>query len=234
MTISRITDCVQILSGGLDSCTLLHYLVRVHDKKPLCIFFNYGQRQINEYDCAQWQTELLNVPLMSIDIRAIYDVLTKGSALTDNLAHMPTEKEFSESAHSSVVVPFRNALMLTVAAAVAEVHANARNTVRVYYGAHASDDAGYWDCRPAFVSAINRMFSLNTKRVVETEAPFLYWEKSSIVALGNILGVDFTKTYTCYRGGATHCGLCPSCAGRKESFIFAGVADPTEYCPAND
>jgi 7-cyano-7-deazaguanine synthase len=123
------------------------------------------------------------------------------------------------------VVPFRNGIMLAIAAGFAE-SADAGGLV---IAAHAGDHAIYPDCREGFMEAMNSAITMGTYAHVALLRPFIALDKSAIVRRGAALGVNFAKTWSCYKGGLRHCGRCGTCVERREAFIRAGHADPTGY-----
>jgi 7-cyano-7-deazaguanine synthase len=126
------------------------------------------------------------------------------------------------------VVPFRNAIFLSIACGVAE-SAGAEGLV---IAAHGGDHAIYPDCREEFMAAMGDAMRLGTYANVELLRPFITMNKGEIAALGARLGVDFKRTWSCYKGGAEgarHCGKCGTCVERREAFAMAGVSDPTGY-----
>jgi 7-cyano-7-deazaguanine synthase len=125
----------------------------------------------------------------------------------------------------STVVPFRNGIMLAVAAGLAE----SRGLKAVMMANHAGDHAIYPDCRPGFAKAMSQAIEEGTYDHIPLIAPYTYLNKAQIVERGAQYGVDFANTYSCYRGGEHHCGTCGTCVERREAFKLAGVADPTIY-----
>ena len=125
----------------------------------------------------------------------------------------------------STVVPFRNGIMLAIATGIAESH----ELKRVYIANHGGDHTIYPDCRPEFIDAMDKATSAGTFVDVRVEAPYTNISKADIVRRGTILGIDYAKTWSCYKGSEIHCGKCGTCVERKEAFADAGVEDPTEY-----
>jgi 7-cyano-7-deazaguanine synthase len=125
----------------------------------------------------------------------------------------------------STVVPFRNGIMLAVACGLAE----SRHLKYVMIANHGGDHAIYPDCRSGFVEAMGKAMHEGTYEHVEILAPYTDIRKEDIAARGAKLGVDYSLTYSCYKGGEKHCGLCGTCEERKEAFKLAGVEDPTVY-----
>lgn len=223
---------VVLLSGGLDSTVLLHYVARRLGRRPLyALSFQYGQKHGCELAMARWQAE--HLPAMTghtiIELDFYPGLVAGSSALVGAGAPVPELRELPPEARRQppTYVPNRNLTLLALAAAAAE----ARGCAEVYYGAQAQDEYGYWDCTEEFLTRVNAVLALNRRTPVRVLAPFVDWPKSREVGLGLELGVDFSHTWSCYRGGAVHCGRCPTCVERRTAFRAAGVADPTVYEP---
>jgi 7-cyano-7-deazaguanine synthase len=123
------------------------------------------------------------------------------------------------------VVPFRNGIMLSIAGGFAE-SIEAQGLV---IAAHAGDHAIYPDCREDFMKAMGDAIQLGTYAHIEILRPFIHSTKAEIARRGHELGVDFSKTWSCYKGAAIHCGTCGTCVERREAFMLAGLPDPTAY-----
>jgi 7-cyano-7-deazaguanine synthase len=132
---------------------------------------------------------------------------------------------YEEQSMKKTVVPFRNGIMLSIAAGFAE-SLEARGLV---IAAHSGDHAIYPDCREDFMKAMGDAIRLGTYAEVELLRPFIALTKADIAARGTELGVDYSRTWSCYVGGDTHCGECGTCVERREAFLLAGVPDPTHY-----
>jgi 7-cyano-7-deazaguanine synthase len=216
---------VVLLSGGLDSTVLLHHIVRnLHAGPVLAISYNYGQRHSKELECARWQAQQVGARHKIIDLSFLGPLLKGGSSLIAGGAAVPDLDELTETqlAQPPTYVPNRNMMLLSMAGAFAE----AEGVYRVYYGAQAQDEYGYWDCTQEFLRRINHVLELNRNRPVVIDAPFVALKKADIVRLGAELGVDFSRTWSCYRGGEKVCDRCPTCVERHNAFASAGVADP--------
>jgi 7-cyano-7-deazaguanine synthase len=216
---------IAIVSGGLDSVTLAYFL-HAEGYNLHLLSFDYGQRHKKELTYAQLCAERLHATSDVIDLTSITRFLT-GSALTDKIP-VP-EGHYAASNMAITVVPNRNAIMLSVAYAVAV----AEHAQVVAAGVHAGDHFIYPDCRPEFISAFDAMQRYAVEGFGEPElrleAPFVHLEKHQIVSLGTALGVPYADTWSCYKGDDTHCGRCGTCVQRKHAFRDAGVPDPTAY-----
>lgn len=208
-----------ILSGGMDSATLLYDLVRQGDHVR-AIGINYKQRHGKELHCAAWLCEKLGVPFDVIDLSPIARFLT-GSSQTDPNVPVPFGK-YDEPVMKQTVVPNRNMLLLAAAGGVAI----AERCDRLAYGAHAGDHTIYPDCRPEFVSLMRVALRRADWHVLELHAPYLYWDKGDICIHGLRLGVPYGHTWTCYVGGETPCEKCGACVERAEAFAKAEAVDP--------
>lgn len=212
-----------VCSGGLDSVSLAHKVAAEQDLIGL-ISFDYGQRHKKELDFAAACAERLGVPHQIIDITAIGAGLS-GSALTDDI-DVP-DGHYAEDTMRITVVPNRNAIMLSVAFGVAA----AKKADAVAVAVHGGDHFIYPDCRPGFIDAFQVMqnHALQGYAEVTLQAPFVMISKADIVTEGARHDTPFEMTWSCYKGGARHCGRCGTCVERREAFHLAGVADPTDY-----
>lgn len=213
---------VIVYSGGLDSTVLLHLLKR-EGKADAALLFDYGQKHKKELEFARKNCEKLGVPFDIADLRPITRLFGKNS-LTDASAEVP-DGNYDDSNMKSTVVPNRNMIMISVATA----RAIALGANEVAYAAHSGDHAIYPDCRDEFADALDGVLALCHYDPVKLLRPFVDMSKADIVALGAELGVDFSQTWSCYKGGEIHCGTCGTCTERKEAFRLAGVPDPTVY-----
>lgn len=217
---------VVLLSGGLDSTTLLHYVVRkLGATEVYALSFLYGQKHSREIEAAVWQARTAGVKAHEIVDMGFFGALTSGvSALTDAAVAVPRLADLGADTLSQPVtyVPNRNMMLLSVAAAYAE----SRAVRDVFYGAQTQDSYGYWDCTPQFVERVNDVLALNRHPAVTIHAPFVWMRKADELKIGIELGVDYAHTWTCYRGDARPCGECPSCVEREAAFKEAGIPDP--------
>jgi 7-cyano-7-deazaguanine synthase len=216
---------VAVVSGGLDSVTLA-YLLQAEGYELHLISFDYGQRHKKELVFAEQCAKRLGTAFDVIDLTSITRFL-KGSALTDTVA-VP-DGHYASPNMAITVVPNRNAMMLSVAYAIAV----AEHAAVVAIGVHAGDHFIYPDCRPNFITAFDAMQHLAVEGFGEPdlklEAPFVHLDKYQIVKLGTSLSVPYTDTWSCYKGGEKHCGTCGTCVERKHAFRDAQVPDPTQY-----
>ena len=215
---------VVVCSGGLDSVTLAHVVADTRDLTRL-VSFDYGQRHAKELEFAARAATRLGVPHDVIDMRGIGAVLT-GSALTQDDVEVP-DGHYAEDTMRITVVPNRNAIMLTVAYGIAAAHGD--NAVAT--AVHGGDHFIYPDCRPEFTRAFEVMQNqaLDGYANVSLFTPFVEIPKADIVTIGARHNVPFGETWSCYKGGANHCGRCGPCVERREAFAIAGVDDPTTY-----
>ena len=213
--------CV-LLSGGMDSVTALHHAAREHDVVS-ALSFDYGSKHnASEIPCAQWHAAQLGVPhtviaLPFVNEHFASDLLQSGGDIPDG--------HYAEENMKRTVVPFRNGIMLSIAAGFAE----SRSAEGLVIAAHSGDHAIYPDCREPFMQAMSDAIRLGTYVEIEVLRPFIHTDKTGIARLGAELAVDFARTWSCYKGGATHCGTCGTCVERREAFLLAGLADPTPY-----
>ncbi|HEX5160898.1 MAG TPA: 7-cyano-7-deazaguanine synthase QueC [Steroidobacteraceae bacterium] len=220
------TRAVVLLSGGLDSATVLA-LAREQDLECYALSVAYGQRHQVELTAAAAIARTLGARehrVMRVDLANI-----GGSALTDRSIAVPTTPT---SGIPVTYVPARNTIMLSLALGWAEV-LDARE---IHVGVNAIDYSGYPDCRPEFIAAFEQLARLATKAGVEgrgigIRAPLIHMSKAQIVREGTRLGVDYSLTISCYQadGRGLACGLCDSCKLRREGFVSAGLSDPTRY-----
>lgn len=223
---STTSNYLAVISGGMDSATLLYDLLgQGHGVQA--VSFNYGQRHVRELAFAAELAGRNRVQHSIVDISNIGMLLT-GSALTDAAVAVP-EGHYTDQSMRATVVPNRNAIMLAIASGVAV----ARGLNGVATAVHAGDHPIYPDCRPGFIDQFNAMqqhavqgHAADNFRVF---APYIEWTKDEICSRGAVLGVPFALTWSCYQGDARHCGKCGTCVERKEAFDLAGVEDPTEY-----
>jgi len=212
---------IHIISGGMDSVTLLYDLIKQgHEVK--CLSFNYGQRHKKELESAHLTCAKLNVQHDVIDITSVTSFISN-SALTGDV-DVP-QGHYEEENMKLTVVPSRNTIMLSIANGYA---------VNIEYDAvstavHAGDHAIYPDCRPIFIDRLQKVFEINNFKPVQLLAPYLNIDKAGIVKKGLELGVDYNLSWTCYRGHDIACGKCGSCQERLESFNKNGVEDPLDY-----
>ena len=209
-----------IFSGGLDSTTAL-YWAKAHCDAVKAVHFSYGSNhQEREGNAAQRIADALGVELYNIPLAFIgqhFKSALLGGSIPDGRYESDNMRE--------TVVPFRNGIMLSVAAGLA----NSIGFDTVILGNHGGDHFIYPDCRPRFITDMDAAIQAGTAKAVQLFSPFCQMNKGGIVQVGHLLGVDFEKTYSCYKGGELHCGICGTCIERKEAFAAAGVKDPTIY-----
>ena len=211
---------ILILSGGLDSTTLLYDLID-QGKEVYPISFNYGQRHSKELEQAKINCKELGLDHKIIDLTSITSLINNCSLAGDiDVPNGP----YTEDVVKLTNVPNRNMIMVSIAVGYAiNIGANT-----VYYGAHA-DDHLYPDCREEFIRNLNKATEVCHHYPIYVFAPYLNMDKGDIVKKGLELGVPYENTWSCYKGGENPCGRCPSCITRREAFEKNGVKDPVEY-----
>ena len=215
-------NVVVLCSGGMDSVVALHWARRHHVVAGV-LSFDYGAKHNHrEIPCAAEQARGLGLPHQVIPLGFIGEHFA--SDLLKSGGDIP-EGHYADDNMKRTVVPFRNGIMLAVAAGYAE----SRGAEGLVIAAHGGDHAIYPDCREDFMRAMGDAMRLGTYAGVQLLRPFIALNKGEIAAAGAKLGVDFARTWSCYKGGAVHCGTCGTCVERREAFIEAGVPDPTVY-----
>jgi 7-cyano-7-deazaguanine synthase len=213
---------IVVLSGGMDSVAALYWAKKNHEVVKT-ISFNYGSKHNDqEYKYAKTQSDLLGVENIRVDLLEIGKYLK--SDLLKSGGDIP-EGHYADPSMKKTVVPFRNGIMLAIAAGIAE----SNKAQAIILGNHFGDHAIYPDCRAEFVNPMAEAIKKGTYLGIELLTPFTFMGKHDIAKLGSELGVDFSKTYSCYNGREKHCGKCGTCFERKEAFELAGLIDPTEY-----
>lgn len=213
---------VVLCSGGMDSVTALHWAAQRHTVLA-AVSFDYGSKHNHrEIPCAAEQAAQLRIRHEVVPLRFMDGLFA--SALLGSGGEIP-EGHYAAENMKQTVVPFRNAIMLSVATGFAEsIGAEA-----VVIAAHGGDHAIYPDCREAFMRAMGETMRQGTYAGIQLLRPFIALDKGQIATEGARLGVDFSKTWSCYKGGALHCGKCGTCVERREAFVRAGIPDPTVY-----
>jgi len=213
---------VVLLSGGMDSVTVFYQALKDHQVVG-ALSFDYGAKHNHrEIPFARWHAEQCGVPHTVVDLGFIGGLFN--SALLKGGEEIP-EGHYADESMRRTVVPFRNGIMLAVATGFAET----LGASGVVIAAHAGDHSIYPDCREPFMKGMAEAMHCGTYAKVELLRPFIEMDKTGIARLGQTLGVDYSRTWSCYKGGGKHCGLCGTCVERKEAFALAGMEDPTDY-----
>ena len=209
-----------VLSGGMDSVTLLYEYRR---DIALAVSFDYGSKHnarelpFARLHCERLDIEHLVIPLSFIGQYFHSALLVSGGAIPKG--------RYDEENMASTVVPFRNGIMLSIAAGLAE----SRGLRRVYIANHFGDHAIYPDCRSSFVRPMHEAIYEGTGNHVAIAAPYTNLTKAEIAAHGKSLGIDYAETWSCYEGDSLQCGTCGTCIERREAMQEAGIIDPTPY-----
>jgi len=212
---------VVVFSGGMDSTTLLYEKVDSGCEVYPISFF-YGQKHTKELEMAELTCDKLNLLPRLVDVLGLRTVAP--SALTREEIEVP-EGNYSDLSMKQTVVPNRNMVFLAFATA----YAISIGAESVAFGAHAGDHAIYPDCRSEFVQAMDKAMSLCDYSKITLDAPFIYLTKTDILRIGVDLGVDYSLTWSCYKGNNLACGKCGTCNERLEAFRELGIEDPLKY-----
>lgn len=213
-------DSIIVLSGGLDSTTMLY---EYQEEIALAVSFHYGSNHNDkELAFARMHCERLGIKHIIIPLEFMGQYFH--SSLLEGADAIP-EGNYDDENMKSTVVPFRNGIMLSVAAGLAENY----GLKRIMMANHGGDHAIYPDCRPAFVDAMSAAVSAGTYDGVKIFAPYTNITKADIAKHGKVLGINYAETWSCYKGGEHHCGKCGTCTERIEALREAGIKDETIY-----
>ena len=204
----------------MDSTTMLY---EYKERIALAVSFNYGSKH-NDKEIAFASQHCQKLSIQHIVIPLDFMLKYFKSSLLIGGEDIP-EGNYDDENMKSTVVPFRNGIMLAIAAGMAE-----SNGLRyVMMANHGGDHAIYPDCRPEFVSAMSSAISAGTYEGLQILAPYTNITKTDIAIRGKQLGIDYALTWSCYKGGDKHCGKCGTCTERIEALRDAGITDTTEY-----
>ncbi|MFC2515719.1 MAG: 7-cyano-7-deazaguanine synthase QueC [Prevotella sp.] len=213
-------DSVIVVSGGMDSVTLLY---EKKDEIALGISFDYGSNHNhNELPLAALHCQRLGIEHVVVPLGFMHQYFK--SSLLESGDSIP-DGSYDEENMKSTVVPFRNGVMLAVAAGIAE----SNGLTKVLIANHGGDHTIYPDCRPEFIAAMDAAVEAGTFARVRVVAPYTNISKADIARRGRALGIDYAETWSCYKGGHVHCGTCGTCVERKEALREAGIEDNTTY-----
>lgn len=213
-------DSIIIVSGGMDSVTLLY---DYKDRIALGISFDYGSNHnAKEIPFAKLHCERLGIKHITIPLDFMHQYFK--SSLLEGADAIP-EGHYQDENMKSTVVPFRNGIMLAIAAGMTESY----GLSHVMIANHGGDHAIYPDCRPEFISAMSNATEAGSYNGVTVLAPYTNITKGDIARRGKELGIDYNETWSCYKGGEKHCGKCGTCVERKEALHYADIEDTTEY-----
>lgn len=213
-------DSVLILSGGMDSTTMLY---DKQERIALAITFDYGSKHnAREIPFAKMHCQRLGIKHIVIPL----DFMTQyfKSSLLQGGEEIP-EGHYADENMRSTVVPFRNGIMLSIAVGIAE----SNGLKYVMMANHSGDHTIYPDCTPQFVEAFNNAAMAGTFVKVALYSPYTNMTKGEIAKRGKELGIDYSETWSCYKGNERHCGRCGTCVERREALAEAGIEDPTIY-----
>lgn len=211
-----------LLSGGMDSVAAFYEVLATHDVVA-CLSFDYGAKHnAREIPFAKLHADRNGVlhQIIPLDFMNRFfksDLLQSGGEIP--------EGHYAEESMKQTVVPFRNGIMLAIATGYAE----SIGAEGLVIAAHSGDHAIYPDCREPFMQAMAAAMGEGTYAEIQLLRPFIAMDKAAIARRGVQLGIDFSETWSCYKGGEIHCGICGTCVERREAFILAGLPDPTFY-----
>lgn len=213
-------DSLLVFSGGMDSTTMLY---EYQDRIALAVSFHYGSNHNDkELPLAEMHCRRLGIPHRVIALPFIREWFS--SSLLQGAEAIP-EGHYADANMRSTVVPFRNGIMLSIAAGIAENE----GLQYVMIANHGGDHAIYPDCRPEFVQAMSEATQAGTYNGVTIWAPYTHLTKADIARHGKALSLDYSETWSCYKGGEHHCGKCGTCVERREALREAGIEDTTIY-----
>lgn len=216
----KTKDGLIVLSGGMDSVTLLY---EYQDSLALAVSFDYGSKHnARELPFARLHCERLGIEHLTIPLSFIGQYFR--SALLEGGGAIP-KGSYDEENMAATVVPFRNGIMLSIAAGLAE----SRGLKKVYLANHFGDHAIYPDCRASFIRPMHEAILQGTSNAVEVTAPYTDISKGDIARHGKQLAINYAETWSCYEGGELQCGSCATCIERREAMQVAGIEDPTHY-----
>lgn len=213
-------DSIIILSGGMDSVTMLH---EYKERIAVAVTFDYGSNHnAREIECAKYQCASIGIKHIVIPLAFMGEYFK--SSLLSGADDIP-EGDYNDENMRSTVVPFRNGIMLAVACGLAESY----SLKHVMIANHSGDHAIYPDCRDRFIKAMSKATEEGTYDGITILAPYTSLTKGEIALHGKALGINYAHTYSCYKGREKHCGRCGTCTERKEALAYAGIDDPTIY-----
>lgn len=213
---------VVLLSGGIDSATCLAEAAQ-KTERVIALNMFYGQKHDKEIECARWLADYYKAEYIELDISNLmqYSDCSLLKHSTKEIEHGSYHEELPDT-----YVPFRNGLLLSIAASIAL----SKDCDVVMYGAHKDDVIGsaYPDCSPSFYRDMGAAIYGGTARQVQVSAPYIQCNKAEVVKRGLELNVPYEHTWSCYEGGDKPCGKCATCIDREKAFEQNGVKDPYE------
>ncbi len=213
-------DCLIIVSGGMDSITMLY---EYKDRVGLGVSFDYGSNHNQkEIPLAKMHCKRLGIPHITIPLNFMHKYFK--SSLLEGDSAIP-EGHYAEENMKSTVVPFRNGIMLAIGCGLAV----SKDFKYVMLANHGGDHTIYPDCRPQFIESFSKAMYAGTFEGITVLAPYTNITKGEIAMHGKKLGINYAETWSCYKGGSKQCGKCGTCVERKEALLYAGIKDETPY-----
>lgn len=222
MSTRKQIDSVILLSGGIDSTTVLAQAV-AFGRSPFCLIFDYGQTLAKEVQVAMKNADRFGLPFQVVSMPMEW--ISPGCALLGDGSQIPhgrTRAEISAGGTPATYVPFRNGIMLAIAGAFGEAH----GLEEIYCGGNGLDSGNYWDDTQEFAEAMEKAIDRGTSPKYKPRVlfPNATRTKADVVRVGLALGVDYSTTWSCYRNGDHHCGTCDSCVQRSNALAAYGLS----------
>ena len=226
-------NAIVLCSGGLDSVATAFYVKKkLGYSKITILFFNYGQKSlINERKYSKLCANRLKTDFKEIDISVLGDISTSLINKPGKISKLTKDKlKDTKKESEKRYVPCRNLVFLSYAFALAESeYVQSKVKSDIFVGFKCEGKESYPDTTSEFIESLNKIAKISCATGFEIKAPLIDKDKEDIIAIGNKIGVDFRKTFSCYIGKGKHCGECLNCMLRKQGFYWAGVEDPTSY-----
>lgn len=218
------TKAILSVSGGLDSTTLLYHVVKDLDRDVTVVAFDYGQNHNNEVEFAKYHAEELGVDFRLINLKDFFQQINHTSALLNGKEAVPEHDYQVGDPTPPTYVSNRNLFFTIIMSSIAEEI----GAEEIYLGIQRVDEfSGYWDTTLSFVDKVQAVLDENRSSKVKLVCPFVKMTKTDEIFIGERLGIDYSKTISCYKG--TNCGVCSTCRERLQAFARAGMKDPIEY-----
>ncbi|MCH7568287.1 MAG: 7-cyano-7-deazaguanine synthase [Nanoarchaeota archaeon] len=226
-------NAIILCSGGVDSVTTAYYVKkRLNYKDLIVLFFDYGQKSIKEEKkCSKVCSRKISAKFVEMKLPELKDISNSLINKQGNIKKVK-RKELKDTKKESLkwYVPYRNAIFLVYALAMAEaLYMKKKNKYDIFVGFKSEGRGGYPDTSQGFLNSIKNLTKYSEAGNYNVKAPLMNKDKSDLIVLGKKLGINFGDTFSCYIGKNKHCGYCLACRLRQESFYWANIRDPTKY-----